>query len=329
MSVELVSVIVCTYNRAEMLRAALRDLTNQQTGDSFSVEILVVDDRSTDHTKTVVAQAASMASVPVRYVRGDGRGYTRALNAGLAESRGKWLAFFDDDQLAGPEWLRDLFVAAVEKDAQLVGGPIVLFFLQPEIARLGPVCRALCGEWPNAREARKANHVPLPGGGNRLVKRTVFDSIGGFDDAIDTGGADTDLIARASAAGFHFAWAPNAVVQHLIPTERTTPARIRRYALQAGCSVAYIHRKNRGVWKMLLLCAARIGQVLLVKLPLLLVAYSRGNPFRILDVKASLWITNGYTRGTLYHIAPQLFPQREFYARSQFRVVGGGTSEQV
>lgn len=329
MSMELISVVLCTYNRGEMLRAALHDMTCQQIAGTFSLEIIVVDDGSTDHTRNVVARAASMSSVAVRYVRGEGSGPTGALNAGLAESRGQWIAFFDDDQLAGPEWLGELLAAANENDAQLVGGPIEPLFVQSDAANLGPVCRALCGEWPNFKGARKRNHIPLPAGGNRLVKRMVFDSIGGFDGAIVIGGADADLVLRARAAGFRFAWAPNAVVKHVISPDRTSPVRIRRYALVAGCSVAYIDRKNRGLLAMLLLCAARIGRAFLVKLPLLLSAYMRGGPFKVLDVKATLWTATGYTRGALHQLAPRLFPQRGFFVRSRFRIIHENASRQV
>ena len=319
MSLELISVIVCTYNRAEMLRATLRDVTRQQADERFSFEIVVVDDRSTDHTRSVVAQAASTSSVPVRYVQGEGTGPTGALNAGLADSQGQWIAFFDDDQLAGPRWLQELYYTAMESGAHLVGGPIRLSFPQPETAKLGPVCRALYGEHPNFKDAQRRNHIPLPGGGNRLINRTVFNSIGVFDNAIANGGADTDIVVRARAAGFRFAWAPNAIVRHLIPPDRVSSARIKRYCLQAGCSISYIDWKNRGMVTMILLCAARIGRAFLVKLPLLLASHLRGNPFEILDVKATLWTAAGYARGSLYHLAPRLFPQATFFALNRFR----------
>ena len=67
MDMPLISVIVPTYNRSEMLRDALECLLCQETGGEFSYEIVVVDNASIDATKTVVEQAATRAPMPVRY----------------------------------------------------------------------------------------------------------------------------------------------------------------------------------------------------------------------------------------------------------------------
>lgn len=61
-----ISVNVCTYNRAEMLRGALESLICQKTDGKFSYEIVVVDNASTDTTKAVVEEVATKSPVPVR-----------------------------------------------------------------------------------------------------------------------------------------------------------------------------------------------------------------------------------------------------------------------
>ena len=104
----LISVIVPTYNRCEMLADALASLFRQETNGEFSYEIVVVDNASTDATKAVVQQAAAEAPAPVRYVHHDVPGDAPPRNRGIAEARGTWIAFFDDDQLAAPDWLLQL-----------------------------------------------------------------------------------------------------------------------------------------------------------------------------------------------------------------------------
>ena len=69
MKTPLISVIIPTYNRSEMLSDALESLIHQENSGDFSYEIIVVDNASTDSTKTVVEQAAAKAPVPVRYVQ--------------------------------------------------------------------------------------------------------------------------------------------------------------------------------------------------------------------------------------------------------------------
>src|SRR5688572_12728930 len=100
-----VTVVVCTFNRADMLRNALISLLKLETEAQFRFEVLVVDNNSTDHTAEVVAQLAQDASAPLRYVREVRQGHASARNRGIQEARGDWIASFDDDQLADARWL--------------------------------------------------------------------------------------------------------------------------------------------------------------------------------------------------------------------------------
>ncbi|MFC1843886.1 glycosyltransferase family 2 protein, partial [Thermodesulfobacteriota bacterium] len=181
MKIPLISIIVPTYNRSEMLRGAIESLLQQETDGKFSYEILIIDDASTDETGKVVGEIIKRSPGLVRYVKGEGKGYTCALNRGLAESHGEWLALFDDDELARPDWLKELYTFAVRIDSQCVGGCRVLALPEEELVRLGPVCRGLLGEKLLKREELKCGYKSHPGGGHMLIKRTVFNGVGVFD----------------------------------------------------------------------------------------------------------------------------------------------------
>lgn len=315
-----ISVVICTYNRFQLLREALKDIICQETDGRFNYEILVVDDGSTDKTKEVVDELASNSNAPVRYVCGEGKGYTHALNSGIAESRGEWIAFFDDDQQTAPNWLKELFSTATEAGVYLVGGPIVLAMPEAERLMLGPRVRALRGEHPpSCGIFRRSKKPPLPGGGNRLVKRTVFDSIGVFDEKMQTGGCDMDMVVRARDAGFNNAWAPKAIVRHLVPAYRLEQDHIRWSCLQGGCAFAYIDWKRWGWHKALLVCVARLGYTLIVSVPFLLLGYLRRSSTSVLDNKIQLWRNIGYTRKALFLVAPKLFAQNKFFYPMNFR----------
>lgn len=302
-----------------MLREALADLIRQETEGKFTYEILVIDDGSTDQTKYVVEKVASLSCIPVRYVQGESKGYTHALNKGLAESRSEWLAFFDDDQLVDANWLKELFAVAIDEGVHVVGGSTVLVMSEAELSMLGPVCRGYCAEHPIYRRWQRRQSTPLPPGNNRIVKRTVFDSIGVFDERMLSGGCDRDLILRAKAAGFNFGWAPKALVQHVIASYRVKPDHITWYSQQVGCSFAYIDWKRWGRGKTLLACIARIGQALLVNFPMLLLGYTRRSRAEVLDRKALLMAALGYTRKTLSLLTPHAFAQESYFARMEFR----------
>ena len=95
-----ISTIVCTYNRADMLRSALASLYDLATDGEFTYEIVVIDNASTDATPAAIAAAAAESSAPLRGVHEPQKGVVAARNRGIREARGRWIAFFDDDQLA-------------------------------------------------------------------------------------------------------------------------------------------------------------------------------------------------------------------------------------
>ncbi len=173
-------------------------MTAQQTDDAFIYEILIIDDASDDDTAFVAKQIIDATSVSVRYLVEKGYGYTAVLNRAVQEFHGEWLAFFDDDQLADYNWLKELYTVATRQNADMVGGPIALELPEKIVSGLGPVCRDLYGESPDIREPEKyANTPPLPSCGNRLVRRRVFEELGTFDETMLTGGCDHDFLLRA------------------------------------------------------------------------------------------------------------------------------------
>jgi glycosyltransferase involved in cell wall biosynthesis len=91
-----VSVIVPTYNRAEILRKVLRGYA-EQGGDHQLLEVLIVDDGSKDHTSVVVEDFARSFPFPLRYLRQENSGLAAARNHGFRETAGDLILFGDDD----------------------------------------------------------------------------------------------------------------------------------------------------------------------------------------------------------------------------------------
>ncbi|HJN11509.1 MAG: hypothetical protein QGG09_22405 [Pirellulaceae bacterium] len=181
-------------------------------------------------------------------------------------------------------------------------------------------CRAALREtrlYPTARTYRRKD---MPGTGNALVARPVFDAIGEFDEAMTGGGSDYDFFTRARDAGYPLWYSPEAVVCHRVPAERLTPEFLRWDALSGGAEHAgYFDFQRKGRTAVLSLCGARLVQALIIHAPLLLWAQLLGDTHAILGRRTSLWRTEGYVRRTLSIIAPVWFAQPRFFESLDLR----------
>jgi len=115
-----ISVVIPTYNRSELLRRILSAL-ELQTMPASGYEVIVVDDGSTDGTASVAGEFASRGSMRVEYVRGAREGPGASRNRGVSSARGGIIAFIEDDVIPEPDWLaraeeylRDPAVTGVE-----------------------------------------------------------------------------------------------------------------------------------------------------------------------------------------------------------------------
>ena len=316
----LISIVIPTYNRAELLRGALQSLVCQKTEGKFAFEIIVVDNASTDATIAVFEETVNNSpDVIIRYIYEKTPTHPDALNRGVKESSGEWIAFFDDDELAEPEWLLELFNAALETGARIIGGPVHLDLRQEELAKLSSICRIVLREIRPYSDLHRYVGIELPGSGNALIAREVFNAVGMFDNSMVTGSCDRDFVTRARLAGFDMWYTPKAVVRHHISKKRLLPEFFRWEQLKGGTQSAYYDFKYRGTGKMLFYCIARISKSLIINLPLIFIGWIRRDHRTVLGRKCLLWRAEGYTRKTLSLIAPGLFPQDRFFTTIEIR----------
>jgi glycosyltransferase involved in cell wall biosynthesis len=234
-----VSVAIPTFNRADFLRETLAGIAAQQfPRDHF--EVLVIDNNSRDHTRSVVEAFARAHPAP-RYVLETQQGLDFARNRAINEARGDIILFGDDDILVQPDWLAQMSVPLLADTAErigAVGGEVIPIFPDglPDWVR----------EW-HAPLAFRSDTGPLearhsPMGANLAFPKWVFDRIGPFHTALDRAagnyfsGGDSEMIRRVRSAGLEIWFSPDAAVKHQMPASRTTFRYARRHAFDSARS---------------------------------------------------------------------------------------------
>src|SRR4051812_11131860 len=118
-----VSVVVPTYNRARRVAGLLAALRQQESA-GIALEILIVDNGSTDWTPSVVRSATAI-DPRVRYIPEPRQGASHARNTGIAAATGAIVAFLDDDVVPAPDWVRQLKRAFEEHpEVDCIGGRV-------------------------------------------------------------------------------------------------------------------------------------------------------------------------------------------------------------
>ncbi len=217
-----ISVIVPVYNDAARLPSCLRAL-EAQTYPRDRIEILVVDNGSTDQSAAVVADFPH-----VRLFHEPTPGSYAARNAGLAAATAEVIAFTDSDCIPDPEWLAS-GVAELRRveDCGLVGGAVRVLFRSDA----KPTTAELYDHVWQFDQARFVSHGRFACTANVFTWARVIADVGPFDSTVKSVG-DRDFGNRIAAAGYRLAFAPHAIVSH--PARATVLALLRKRRRVAG-----------------------------------------------------------------------------------------------
>jgi glycosyltransferase involved in cell wall biosynthesis len=251
------TVIVCTYNRAANLPVCLGRLAEQRGVEGLRWEVLVVDNNSTDATRTVVEEAARSLAIRIRYTFEPQQGLNHARNRGARESQGEYFGYIDDDIQTGPQWLAALYDALTRNDADAVGGRI---HLDPAIVLpkwIQPEMYGFLGYQDFGDEPFRMDGVGrYPFGGNMFFHRRVIGRIGLFDPKLGRKGsgqrrgelfkgAETDYFHRLAAQGeARIFYEPRAIVYHQVQPFQLTKKYFRTIHYNAGFQKA-LHDEQR------------------------------------------------------------------------------------
>lgn len=212
----LLTIVVCTYNRSDWLPGCLSSLESQCDDDS--VEVLLIDNNSTDATATI-AHGFTNRLPNFQYIFEGAQGLSHARNRGFKEARGQFVAYMDDDAKANPGWAKAIIhFFKNHPDSSGVGGQHKAFSLVP-IPEWFP---KEYGSRSLGNETRLLQKGEWISGTNMAFKKSALIEIGGFDTSIGMSGKkvsygeETHLTLRMLERGMPIYYCAEMCVDHAI-----------------------------------------------------------------------------------------------------------------
>jgi GT2 family glycosyltransferase len=249
----LISVIICTCNRPDLLKKALISIAQQKTDGSFNFEVIVVDNSPTGTMESAVREVSDHFQGRQRYTREPKRGKSFALNHGIKEAKGDILAFTDDDITAEPLWLIKLNKAFNQYNCDGIGGKVL------------PVYPEETPQWVKDNAVQLAGGVVIYDhgendfpysdkiypfiGANYAFKRELFEECGDFRTDLGPGapamGEDTEITERLAARGKKLYYCGSVLMWHPVDLSRLQLKHLAKWHIALGRYAAKMEIENK------------------------------------------------------------------------------------
>jgi glycosyltransferase involved in cell wall biosynthesis len=236
------SVIICTYNRAMLLKKCLKSLIDQV---NKNFEIIVVDNNSVDNTKEVVSDISSNS---IHYIFEASVGLSYARNTGYKNSLGEYIAYIDDDAYADPFWCDRIIKNTIQYEFDVCGGVILPYYEEKPPIWFDD--RLEIRNYGKKGFVSKVKARQGFSGSNIIFKKEHLYHFGGFDTELGMKGnkmgigEESLLCKKISEIHNKFFFDPEIVVFHFTPKRNVSiKYRIHRNFL-TGCSYVKIKGYN-------------------------------------------------------------------------------------
>lgn len=251
----LFSIVIPTYNRAKLLKDLLESLERLQIPENVELEILVVDNNSTDCTQKMVEEFIKRKSLPLHYFFEKEQGVSHARNRGIKESRGDIVAFLDDDEIVDERWLSAMCEGFERFPCIAIGGKVIAKWTFPPpdwYTTEGPfrIVGPTSGHNLGDAYINYSLTTGFPISGNLAARRDCFQRHGYFrTDMGPVGnhfmvGEDREFGLRLIHAGEGVLYSPKAIVYNVVHRERVTKEYCRRYHFRFGRVQAMLHEQG-------------------------------------------------------------------------------------
>lgn len=248
------TVIIPNLNGAGWLRDSIESIWAQTEQD---FELIVVDNGSRDESLEIARSYRGRD----RYTlieNAENTGFSHAVNQGIAIARGEYVALFNNDAFAEPDWLAQLIQTAEADPRIFAVSSLMLRYFEPELADdagdyvtlLGFACKR--GDGLKASRYQKPCRVFSACGGAALYRKSILDKIGVFDELFFAYYEDVDLSWRANNFGYQNVYCPTAKCRHICGAT-TGAVRYNPFkSIQSGRNSILLPYKNMPLGMLLL-----------------------------------------------------------------------------
>jgi len=246
------SVVISTINRSDLLIKCLKALISQNNVDVNSLEIIVIDNGSTDDTRRVVESLREKYQ-NIKYIYEEKLGLSVARNAGARYASSDIVCFLDDDAIPNKNYLNKMITSFENSEISCVGGRIIAVWPNKSPPNwFSSKYNHVVGETSFGDESRFLKKGEFPFGGNIAIRKSIFEMLEGFDENLGRkgdnfiSGEEVDLCYKLRKKRLKIFYNVEAKVFHIVGRKRATKKYFIESIFGKAITEAYQKKTHKG-----------------------------------------------------------------------------------
>ena len=239
----IIDIVIPTYNRSESLKRTAQSLFTAHPSDKINFNLYIVDNNSTDRTKTVIEELNNEFKGNIHYLFEPQQGMDMAKNSALKAAKGDVLIFTDDDVTFGPGWLKSISENFKNPAVHCLTGKIIPVYNHEKPSWYSDKLSCVIGYVDYGEQRTTVDHAT---GANTALRRETFQKLGGFTARKDLINEDTFLSQKLLLSGYEIIYDPRMVICHHFQKEKFTKPYFRKWYWKSGRSISVLNfQKDR------------------------------------------------------------------------------------
>lgn len=248
----LISIVLCTYNNADSLKITLEQLAAQKLDDASLIELVVINNNSTDNTQAVI-EAANIHHYAYHYYVEARQGLSNARNLGVSKAAGKYILFTDDDADLPSNWAQSYLNHLQSDPVDSLFSKINIIWDRPQPWWYDERYKGFFAAIDHGDEGFAVTSWRHPFfGKNFCVRKSIIDEIGGFDPNLGRkgtellGGEETALFSYLLAQKKSMWYQPNMPVGHRLKLREYSEDNIKKQHLACAKPIVWFGFEEAG-----------------------------------------------------------------------------------